>query len=199
MKPALLLIEDCNDHAELAAEVLRDALGEELSIVRVKSMQQARGECLRTAFDVIVLDLGLPDSNGLESLREIRLLTKAPVIVLSGTVDASSRARAMVGGAMQAIRKENIVALPGLVADAIQHRSQLREQRHELNGKIDAICGVLEHVQADVALIRAALFATQSGPGLINRVKQTTRLAWLAVACSIAGLCSWLFARFNSF
>jgi DNA-binding response OmpR family regulator len=37
------------------------------------------------AADLIVLDLGLPDSNGLDMLRTLRSISNVPVIIVTGT------------------------------------------------------------------------------------------------------------------
>jgi len=197
MKPALLIVEDSRDHAELAVAVLREAAGDELKIVCAASLHQAQAECLRTAFDAIVLDLGLPGSTGLETLRRLRKICTAPLVVLSGAVNHSGRVQAILAGACTAISKDDLEALPRAVANAIQQGAAGREDRRVWDAKLDTVCGVLEQVQADVAVIRLSLFTGRSGPGLLDRAAHNTRLAWLAVVCSLTGWAAWVIAAYT--
>lgn len=53
----------------------------------------------REAPDIIILDLGLPDVSGFEVLREIRLFSTVPIIILTATSDKSYMVRALEWGA----------------------------------------------------------------------------------------------------
>ncbi len=51
-------------------------------------------------YDILLLDLDLPDMTGVEVLRELRLQkVKSPVIVISGTADIESKVQALTAGA----------------------------------------------------------------------------------------------------
>jgi two-component system response regulator AtoC len=57
-------------------------------------------------FDVVLLDLGLPDRNGLEVLAELRRVGHhAPIVVISGDTDMASTVRAMRDGAFDFLSK----------------------------------------------------------------------------------------------
>lgn len=55
--------------------------------------------------DVVVLDLGLPDMDGLEVLRGLRGWTEVPVIVLSARDDEREKVRALDAGADDFVSK----------------------------------------------------------------------------------------------
>ncbi|WP_433064138.1 response regulator [Dactylosporangium sp. CS-033363] len=55
--------------------------------------------------DVVVLDLGLPDLDGLEVLRALRAWTPVPVVVLSGRLGSSEKVAALDAGADDYVTK----------------------------------------------------------------------------------------------
>ncbi|MEZ4711757.1 MAG: response regulator transcription factor [Caldilineaceae bacterium] len=68
--------------------------------------------------DVIVLDLGLPDQNGLELLAQIKQqYPSQPVLVVSGQLESLYRPRVLKLGASGYIDKITVV---GVLADAIR-------------------------------------------------------------------------------
>ncbi|MBY6350947.1 response regulator transcription factor [Rhodococcoides corynebacterioides] len=77
------------------------------------------------AFDAILLDLGLPDRDGLEVLSDIRAVSTVPVVVLTARGDENSVVQGLRGGADDYIVKP--VRLRELVAriDAVVRRTRL--------------------------------------------------------------------------
>jgi DNA-binding response OmpR family regulator len=53
----------------------------------------------REAPDVLVLDLGLPDISGFEVLRQVRLFSKIPIVILTASQKNEDMARGMELGA----------------------------------------------------------------------------------------------------
>jgi two-component system, OmpR family, KDP operon response regulator KdpE len=49
--------------------------------------------------DLVILDLGLPDLEGVEVIEGLRGWTKAPIIVLSGRADSTDKVEALDAGA----------------------------------------------------------------------------------------------------
>jgi len=81
----VLLVEDNRGDARLIQEMLRKggARFELTHVIRLSKALQRLGE---EAFDVILLDLGLPDSQGVDTFDKIHAQAPdAPVVVLSGT------------------------------------------------------------------------------------------------------------------
>jgi two-component system, OmpR family, KDP operon response regulator KdpE len=73
--------------------------------------------------DVIVLDLGLPDIDGLEVCRRIRQWSDAPVIVLSATDTEDRKVAALDGGADDYMTKPfGMAELEARIRTAIRHR-----------------------------------------------------------------------------
>ncbi len=55
--------------------------------------------------DIVILDLGLPDLDGVEVIQGLRGWTKAPIIVLSGRADSADKVEALDAGADDYITK----------------------------------------------------------------------------------------------
>jgi two-component system KDP operon response regulator KdpE len=49
--------------------------------------------------DLIVLDLGLPDLDGVDLIQNLRTWTQVPIVVLSGRIDGDQKVRALDAGA----------------------------------------------------------------------------------------------------
>jgi two-component system, OmpR family, KDP operon response regulator KdpE len=55
--------------------------------------------------DLVVLDLGLPDLDGVEVITRLRTWTKVPIIVLSGRMDSQQKVAALDAGADDYVTK----------------------------------------------------------------------------------------------
>ena len=77
----VLLVEDAPEFAQLVTDVLTDA-GH--SVRRVGTFAEALVSMNAAMPDVVVLDLGLPDGDGLDLCRAIREHSNAYIIVTSG-------------------------------------------------------------------------------------------------------------------
>ncbi|MBV9093803.1 MAG: response regulator [Streptosporangiaceae bacterium] len=66
---------------------------------------QALEEASRHPPDLVILDLGLPDLDGVEVIHGLRGWTKAPIIVLSGRADSTDKVEALDAGADDYITK----------------------------------------------------------------------------------------------
>jgi DNA-binding response OmpR family regulator len=88
MTSRLLIIDDDKRLAEMVADYLGEAG------LRVTAAPTAReGEALlkREAFDALILDLMLPDADGLEVCRRIRQASDLPILMLTARGDAMDR------------------------------------------------------------------------------------------------------------
>jgi len=55
--------------------------------------------------DLVILDLGLPDLEGVEVIQGLRGWTAAPIIVLSGRTDSTDKVEALDAGADDYVTK----------------------------------------------------------------------------------------------
>ncbi|MBB5916481.1 DNA-binding response OmpR family regulator [Nocardia transvalensis] len=79
-----------------------DALVEALSARGHTARRMRRGADLLTShrgYDAVILDLGLPDADGLHVLRRLREVSTVPVVILTARSDERSIVRGLRGGA----------------------------------------------------------------------------------------------------
>jgi DNA-binding response OmpR family regulator len=95
----LLLVED-DDHVAAALSAVLRRHGFEVG--QARGGEEALQELLHSSlapFDVVLLDLGLPDQDGFEVCGRIRKLTSTPVIMVTARSDVRSRIHGLNLGA----------------------------------------------------------------------------------------------------
>lgn len=105
----ILLVEDNLAEARLLQEVLKGAILSRFNLAHVKRLGEAIA-CLETeTFDVILLDLTLPDSQGLASLDSIiKYAPSLPIVVLTNTNDDELALESVRHGAQDYLVKRHI-------------------------------------------------------------------------------------------
>ncbi|MGI9259957.1 MAG: diguanylate cyclase domain-containing protein, partial [Gammaproteobacteria bacterium] len=84
----VLLIEDDNDDATFLQACLRRQGAKSVDLVRVETMSDAIATLRDKPFDIVLLDLNLPDSTGHDSVHRVQNADPSvPIIVLSGDGD----------------------------------------------------------------------------------------------------------------
>ncbi|WP_160295272.1 PAS domain S-box protein [Geobacter sp. OR-1] len=92
----ILLIKDSGAEAELIKEMLAEASHPECSVQHVKTLAEGLTQLRSRGFDCILTDLGLPDSQGLETALAVRNQSKlTPVVVLTGLDDEDTAFKAL--------------------------------------------------------------------------------------------------------
>jgi PAS domain S-box-containing protein len=104
-----LLIEDDPDDILLLKESLTETEKGEIKLGLADRLSRGLIELRMQDYDVILLDLNLPDSRGLETLNSIvKIFPKIPVVVLSGLADDVTTFEAVRRGAQDYIVKGEI-------------------------------------------------------------------------------------------
>lgn len=98
-----LVVEDEPTSALLSRHVLEQ---EGFTVDTATTGAAAIDLVLATDYDAIILDLGLPDTNGLQVMEAIRREGRTtPVLILTGSLDAETTVRALDAGADDYLRK----------------------------------------------------------------------------------------------
>ncbi len=131
----LLLVEDNEGDARLIQAMLED-VGRKVTLEHVTSLDEGVQRLTEGGFDAVLLDLGLPDSQGLESVATTHLFdTETPIIVLTGLDDDHAAFEALRSGAQDYLVKGKIDG-PGIVRTVrfAQQRAQAQAQLAEQRG-----------------------------------------------------------------
>jgi PAS domain S-box-containing protein len=109
VKTRVLLVEDNSGDADLFRLALSKAAFGSFEVESVERMSAAVARLPAGRFDVVVLDLSLPDSSGIETLRTMRRAAPVtPIVVLTGNEDERVGHQALNEGAQDYIRKGDL-------------------------------------------------------------------------------------------
>jgi diguanylate cyclase (GGDEF)-like protein len=130
----VLLVEDNPGDARLVREALNEGAPDAFTVQVASSLHQALESLAPPAepVDVVLLDLSLPDSQGLETYRAIHVQhPTVPVLVLSGLNDESIALKAVNEGAQDFLRKSRVDSelLPRAIRYAIERHGMLEQVR----------------------------------------------------------------------
>ena len=102
MKPLVLVIED--DPA-IRRFLRANLIAEEFRFIEAETAEQGISEASARQPDLILLDLGLPDKDGLEVIQRVRGFSQAPILVLSARGQESDKIAALNLGADDYVAK----------------------------------------------------------------------------------------------
>src|SRR5262249_30289261 len=116
----ILLIEDNPGDARLIRERLREVDDITVTLSIAGSLQSGFETLAHEQFDVMLLDLSLPDSFGVETIRKVRdTVPNIPVIVLTGFDDKTLGLQAVQLGAQDYLIKDETT--PRLLTRTIRY------------------------------------------------------------------------------
>jgi diguanylate cyclase (GGDEF)-like protein/PAS domain S-box-containing protein len=148
----LLLVEDNPGDARLLREMLIEAGAHKTELTQAENMSEAEKLLAERLFDIVLIDLGLPDAQGLEAVRRARAAApRLPLVVLTGLDDESLAAQALQEGAQDY-----------LIKGQIETRGLLRALRYAIERKAmeEALFVVKERAQVTLNCIGDAVLCT---------------------------------------
>ena len=116
----LLLVEDNPGDARLVKEIVQEIPDATIELVWAERMSEALAQLAGRTFDLVLLDLALPDSEGMATLHSV--LGAAPdtaVVVLTGFSNAVMIPQALRAGAQDYLGKDEIS--PRVLSRVIHH------------------------------------------------------------------------------
>jgi PAS domain S-box-containing protein len=163
----VLLVEDNPADARTLREMLNQEGSRETELTHVRCMSAAETHLAQHAVEIILLDLGLPDAQGLEAVRRVHAAApRVPLVVLTGLEDEAVTEAALQEGAQGCLIKGEIDA-PGL----------LRALRHAIDRKFmeEALFEEKERAQVTLDSIGDAVVCTDISGNItfLNAVAET--------------------------
>ncbi len=135
-KIRLLLVEDNPADARVVERHLKDAGLNEVDCEWVQTAADAADRLCKFEYDLVLLDLGLPDATGLQALRALKAIADlTPIIVLTGSDDYKQGLSAVREGAQDYLEKRRVNAgmLSRIVSYSVErnnfHRDLVRATR----------------------------------------------------------------------
>lgn len=125
-KKVILLVED-NPDILWANHAVFTSMG--YAVVTAKRLSEARKSLAETPPDAIVLDILLPDGNGLDFMREIREVTDAPVLMLTALTEKDDRLAGLRAGGDDYIAKPYDIDELAERVNAFLRREKMHRER----------------------------------------------------------------------
>jgi len=194
-----LIVDDDADFVEGIAEVATQV---GFAVTAARSLEQAREHLAKSAADLVLVDLKLPDGDGTSLLRELKNGSNADVVLVSGMATVDSAIEALRLGALDYLLKPvDNQRLQSMLAHVVRVRS-LKEQVGTLRGEpgqyegLGRLIGTSPAMQkvydlvAKVAPTDATVFVTgESGTGkelvaqTIYELSSRRRMPFLPLDC----------------
>jgi diguanylate cyclase (GGDEF)-like protein/PAS domain S-box-containing protein len=138
----LLLVEDNPGDARLLREMFNEEGAHNMEMTHALCMRDAERHLAQREVDLILLDLGLPDAEGVTAVRRVRVAApRVPLVVLTGRDDESLAALALQEGAQDY-----------LIKGQIDSRGLLRALRYAIERKTMEEALFVEKERAQVTL-----------------------------------------------
>lgn len=154
---SVLLIEDNPGDARLVREHLRDRFGTSCTLHEVTSLKAGLRWLDTESTDVVLLDLSLPDSRGLDTFHAVHAhAPDVPVVILSGHDDEDFALDAVRAGAEDYLAKQHAdgVALARSMRHAVERR---KLDRAQLEARVAERTAALEAANVELALFNRSV------------------------------------------
>jgi len=157
----VLLVEDNAGDARLLREMFSKERPDSFELTHLLRMSEAEIHLAKGEVDIVLLDMGLPDGHGLDTVRRAHAVAPGvPMIVLTGLDDEALAAEAMKEGAQDYLIKGQIEnrALPRALRHAIErHRMQTETdliRTHAMQFKDEFLSHVSHELRSPLTAVR---------------------------------------------
>lgn len=180
----VLLVEDDILDAEQVQRSFNSVFPKIFDVVHVTRFSDAIEAIKQRTFQVVILDLGLPDNKGIVGVETLmKLIPSVPVIVLTGIEDDDAAMQAISLGAQEFLSKNELV--PNSLIRTIRHaikRKQIAmeapEQSRNSNSKqLEQLAEIIQSASVGVTKCVVALKETglsTEQTSLVSEIEQIT-------------------------
>ena len=147
----ILLVEDNPGDARLLRELLTESGTDRLTLTHVDRLDAAIRCLTQAAFDIILLDLSLPDSQGAETLVRMHEAAQGiPIVLVTGREDEELGLQLIQAGAQDYLVKGQTTA--PLLARALKYAVERKRLEEELRKKTRFLQSVLDTMAEGVVM-----------------------------------------------
>jgi DNA-binding response OmpR family regulator len=181
----VLLVEDDPEDARLFQAMLAHEAKGEFQMARVGRLAEALGKLNDQGYDIVLSDLGLPDSQGLRTFLSLKgQAPKLPIVVLSGLEDEEFALKAVHEGAQDYLVKSQVNG--PLLARSLRYAIE----RKRIESERDRLIHELQEALAKVKLLSGMLPIC----AWCKKVRDDQNY-WQEVECYVASHCEIQFTH----
>jgi two-component system NtrC family response regulator len=197
--PSVLIIDDDPLICDMLSDVIRD---KGYRVTSSHTLKQGLREVSTGRHDLVLLDVGLPDGNGLDAIEQLRNVEPAPqIIIITGAGDQNGAELAIRSGVWDYIQKPGSIhdiTLP--IIRAIEYREQQKAGRRAPASRVlkfDGIIGKCPRMRSCFDLVAQAaandinvLISGETGTGkelfasAIHNNSQRAKKPFVVLDCS---------------
>lgn len=151
----VLLVEDNPTDALLLEDSLEQVPGVKITLTVVNRLDEALGRLQAEYFDAVLLDLGLPDSSGLETFtRTQSRYPSVPILVLTGLDDETLALTAVRDGAQDYLVKGKLDSI--MLVRTIRHAIERKRCEQKILVSEENYRRLFETAQDGILILDAA-------------------------------------------
>ncbi|MBI4342156.1 MAG: response regulator [Candidatus Omnitrophica bacterium] len=129
----VLLIEDAPEDARLLQDAFSEVFQAPFTLTHAPQLAAGLSHLGRTSFDLILLDLQLPDSRGIETLARVRAQApRVPIVVLTASDDDALALQALQHGAQDYLVKGYVQVYRGLLGRSVRYAIERKRSEEQL-------------------------------------------------------------------
>ena len=126
-KLAVIIIEDEKNICDFVAKTLRSG---DYKVITAQTGKEGLAIMTSALPDLVLLDLGLPDMDGIDIIKQTRMWSSLPIIVISARIQEKEKVAALDAGADDYITKPfGTDELMARIRTAIRHSNKIVDDR----------------------------------------------------------------------
>jgi len=169
-KYKILVIEDEDNIKTLVTAILET---NDYQVITAETCEGGKMMFYSHRPDLVILDLGLPDKDGVEFLKTVRKDSPVPVIVLSARSDESDKVEALDLGANDYVTKPfGSAELVARIRSALRNARHISEKGNLLGGKFEIGKLVIDYDTRRVYLCGEEVKLTQTEYNIVSLLSE---------------------------